>query len=203
MQQSGVALSSSDTPGEAMMDVDNVHLPDGTEQPGQVLDQSEERVLVRESTAGFAGMCAVRRMFLISSSLRLDCIAIPPSLRVIREFAGGRRPKANHWRQARRDRAQVDQEHDGCHMPSSIRAVVRPCPQADIRVRHNQCKGQCCPCVWATRCLPCPRQSRQGSSKVHAVLCRENRGGARSWRIECANDIFTCCLSFGHDSSLE
>jgi proteasome activator subunit 4 len=55
MQQSGFALSSSDTPAEEMMDVDEVHLPDGTEQPSQVLDRQEERVLVRESTAGFAG----------------------------------------------------------------------------------------------------------------------------------------------------
>jgi proteasome activator subunit 4 len=52
MQQSGAPIAD-----EAPMDVDDdgVHLPDGTLTAGQVLDRSEERMLVRESTAGFAG----------------------------------------------------------------------------------------------------------------------------------------------------
>lgn len=56
MAQSGLSLSS-DAPYEDIMDVDqDVRLPDGTdlgEMP--VLSREEERILVRESTASFAG----------------------------------------------------------------------------------------------------------------------------------------------------
>jgi len=53
--QSGLSFSS-DAPGESM-DVDEVtHLPDGTELGASpTLSKAEERILVRESTAGFAG----------------------------------------------------------------------------------------------------------------------------------------------------
>jgi proteasome activator subunit 4 len=52
--QSGLSFSS-DAPGESM-DVDEIRLPDGIE-PGALptLSKAEERTLVRESTAGFAG----------------------------------------------------------------------------------------------------------------------------------------------------
>jgi hypothetical protein len=53
--QSGLSFSS-DAPGESM-DVDGVtHLPDGIElDTSPTLSRAEERILVRESTAGFAG----------------------------------------------------------------------------------------------------------------------------------------------------
>ena len=53
--QSGLSFSS-DAPGECM-DVDEVaRLPDGTELgTSPTLSRAEERILVRESTAGFAG----------------------------------------------------------------------------------------------------------------------------------------------------
>jgi proteasome activator subunit 4 len=51
--QSGVPLSS-DEPPDSGMDADtNIHMPDGSEAP--VLSREDERILVRESTVGFAG----------------------------------------------------------------------------------------------------------------------------------------------------
>lgn len=58
MHHSGFALSG-DTPGEDLMEVDtdDTHLPEGVEMsPFVALNKQEERTLVRESTAGFAGM---------------------------------------------------------------------------------------------------------------------------------------------------
>lgn len=58
MHHSGFALSG-DTPGEDLMEVDteDIHLPEGVEMsPFIALSKQEERTLVRESTAGFAGM---------------------------------------------------------------------------------------------------------------------------------------------------
>jgi len=59
LSQSG--FSFSDEPGDDRMDVDDVeHLPDGIE-PGAMpqLSRAEERSLVRDSTAGFAGSCFI------------------------------------------------------------------------------------------------------------------------------------------------
>jgi proteasome activator subunit 4 len=57
MHQSGLPLSE-DAPGESLMDIDSDYpgLPDGTDI-GDIprLTKDEERLLVRESTAGFAG----------------------------------------------------------------------------------------------------------------------------------------------------
>jgi len=55
--QSGLPFSS-DAPGESMDVDEEIRLPDGTE-PGAYpsLSKAEERTLVRESTAGFAGAC--------------------------------------------------------------------------------------------------------------------------------------------------
>lgn len=57
LSQAGVSLSGDDT-GLNVMDVDDEHLPEGTE-PGVMprLSRSEERSLVRDSTASFAGEC--------------------------------------------------------------------------------------------------------------------------------------------------
>jgi len=53
--QSGLSFSS-DAPGESMDVNDEIRLPDGTELGASpTLSKAEERTLVRESTAGFAG----------------------------------------------------------------------------------------------------------------------------------------------------
>lgn len=60
LSQAGMTLAG-EGPGDDDMDVDDVdHLPDGTEAGDVVrLSRSEERSLVRDSTAGFAGkLCA-------------------------------------------------------------------------------------------------------------------------------------------------
>lgn len=56
LTQGGISLSW-DEPGFGTMDVDDVdHLPEGTEHGDTSrLSRSEERSLVRDSTAGFAG----------------------------------------------------------------------------------------------------------------------------------------------------
>lgn len=57
MHHSGFALSG-DAPGEDLMEVDHegAQLPHGVEMnPFVALSREEERTLVRESTAGFAG----------------------------------------------------------------------------------------------------------------------------------------------------
>lgn len=53
----GLALAS-DAPGDEMMAVDeeNITIPEGAEPGGHSLSREEERALVRDSTAGFAGM---------------------------------------------------------------------------------------------------------------------------------------------------
>src|ERR1700753_2090351 len=52
----GLALAS-DAPGDEMMAIDqeDITIPDGTEPGGHRLSREEERALVRDSTAGFAG----------------------------------------------------------------------------------------------------------------------------------------------------
>jgi proteasome activator subunit 4 len=57
LSQSGLSFAGDGVPGDDMMDVDDVdHLPDGTEVGDEPrLSRSEERSLVRDSTASFAG----------------------------------------------------------------------------------------------------------------------------------------------------
>jgi proteasome activator subunit 4 len=52
----GLALAS-DAPGDEMMAIDeeDITIPEGTEPGGPTLSREEERALVRDSTAGFAG----------------------------------------------------------------------------------------------------------------------------------------------------
>ena len=53
--QAGLSLNS-DAPGEEMsVDEEFVGVPEGMEPGTQVLSREEERALVRDSTAGFAG----------------------------------------------------------------------------------------------------------------------------------------------------
>ena len=61
MHQSGCALSG-DAPSEDLMELDNgeTRLPEGVEaSPFVALSSEEERVLVRESTSGFAGIWSI------------------------------------------------------------------------------------------------------------------------------------------------
>ena len=55
-RHTGLALAS-DAPGDEMMAVDeeDIPIPEGTEPGGHRLSKEEERALVRDSTAGFAG----------------------------------------------------------------------------------------------------------------------------------------------------
>lgn len=57
LSQSGLSFSS-DAPEDQLMDVDDVdHLPEGTELGDTPqLSRADERSLVRDSTASFAGM---------------------------------------------------------------------------------------------------------------------------------------------------
>jgi len=57
----GLALAS-DAPGDEMMAVDEegITIPEGTEPGGPTLSREEERALVRDSTAGFAGTLSKR-----------------------------------------------------------------------------------------------------------------------------------------------
>ena len=52
----GLALSS-DAPGDEMMaaDEEDITIPEGTEPGGHRFSREEERALVRDNTAGFAG----------------------------------------------------------------------------------------------------------------------------------------------------
>jgi proteasome activator subunit 4 len=56
LSQSGLSFSA-DGPGDDMLDIDDVdHIPDGTDLGDTPrLSRAEERSLVRDSTAGFAG----------------------------------------------------------------------------------------------------------------------------------------------------
>jgi proteasome activator subunit 4 len=55
--RSSAPVVASDDIGDVVMADANERLPDGIEGgPYQVLDRAEERALVRDSTAGFAGM---------------------------------------------------------------------------------------------------------------------------------------------------
>ena len=58
--QSGLSFSG-DAPGESMDVDEEIRLPDGTELGAPTLSKAEERTLVRESTAGFAGAFFTRR----------------------------------------------------------------------------------------------------------------------------------------------
>jgi proteasome activator subunit 4 len=67
----GLALAS-DAPGDEMMAVDeeDIPIPEGTEPGGPMLSREEERALVRDSTAGFAGTIFQRGF---GTSLKLFC----------------------------------------------------------------------------------------------------------------------------------
>jgi hypothetical protein len=86
--QSGLSLSS-DAPGESM-DVDEViRLPDGTELGASPsLSKAEERTLVRESTAGFAGAYQLFNRQpdkLIKRRRRLGYISLSPRFVLVRK----------------------------------------------------------------------------------------------------------------------
>ena len=64
--QSGLSFSS-DAPGESMDVDEGIRLPDGTEfGASPTLSKTEERTLVRESTAGFAGAFLTHQLVMSS-----------------------------------------------------------------------------------------------------------------------------------------
>jgi proteasome activator subunit 4 len=74
----------SDDMGDVLMADVNERLPDGVEGgPEQILDKAEERTLVRESTAGFAGEYI--RVGIICSLIRsrLGCKLLQASICVV------------------------------------------------------------------------------------------------------------------------
>lgn len=85
MHHSGVAFTG-DTPGDEIMDIGDtdVRLPDGTE-PGETptLSREEERSLVRDSTAGFAGRSPMPFspfILYLNDHFRLGYIFVPSRL---------------------------------------------------------------------------------------------------------------------------
>lgn len=79
-QHTGLSLAS-DAPGDEMMatDEEDITIPEGTEPGGATLSREEERALVRDSTAGFAGMVYQRGLepFLKPFFRRLGGLALP------------------------------------------------------------------------------------------------------------------------------
>src|SRR6267154_3545564 len=79
--QSGLSFSS-DAPGESMDVDEEIRLPDGTELGAPpTLSKAEERTLVRESTAGFAGAFLPANRCLDGSfkrRCRLGYVSLPP-----------------------------------------------------------------------------------------------------------------------------
>ena len=86
--QSGLSFSS-DAPGESMDVDEEIRLPDGTELGAPAtLSKAEERTLVRESTAGFAGaFLPVNRCpdESVKRRCRLGHISLPPRLVSVRK----------------------------------------------------------------------------------------------------------------------
>lgn len=83
------AVVSDDIGDVAMIDSD-VRLPDGVEGgPEQILDRAEERALVRDSTAGFAGKRLRTRSCLVAdlSPLRLGCELLQAGICTVRKPA--------------------------------------------------------------------------------------------------------------------
>lgn len=85
--QSGLSFSS-DAPGESMDVDEELRLPDGTELGSPTLSKAEERTLVRESTAGFAGaFLPVNRCpdGSVKWRRRLGYISVPPCFVPVRK----------------------------------------------------------------------------------------------------------------------
>lgn len=86
--QSGLSFSS-DAPGESMDVDEDIRLPDGTELGGPpTLSKAEERILVRESTAGFAGAFLPVNRYSdgsVERCCRLGYISLPPRLVPVRK----------------------------------------------------------------------------------------------------------------------
>lgn len=80
----GLALAS-DAPGDEMMAVDeeDITIPDGTEPGGHRLSREEERALVRDSTAGFAGMTLQTELEPAEHFCRLGGLALPQGLFIV------------------------------------------------------------------------------------------------------------------------
>ena len=83
MHASSTNIIATDDAQTDIMDVDSVVQlpapPDGAGIDEPVLSKAEERVLVRESTAGFAGNRSISRICSLHANicLRLDYFALP------------------------------------------------------------------------------------------------------------------------------
>lgn len=126
MSQSGAALG--DVPPDDMGVDPEYELPDGTDiGDTSTLSRADERSLVRDSTAGFAGMISCQSVTgpCANQSLsRLGCISSASHLCFVRESSRRGRQEKHDRRKARGKRSKVDQEHDGCHLPTSFRFHV-------------------------------------------------------------------------------
>jgi hypothetical protein len=127
LSQSGMSFSGDEP--EDTMNVDEIdHLPDGTEIGSEPrLNKAEERSLVRDSTASFAGtkypflQSYFGRLLLL---IRLVGIIIPSRFCPFREFArGGRQEEHDRWK-ARRKRVKINQGHVGYDLLASLRAII-------------------------------------------------------------------------------
>lgn len=128
LSQSGMSFSGDEP--EETMDVDDVdHLPEGTEIGSEPrLNKAEERSLVRDATASFAGTGYSHFLTVFFCQLllfvRLVGIIIPPRSCSFREFARrGRQEEHDRWK-ARRKRVKISQGHVGCDLLASLRPIV-------------------------------------------------------------------------------
>ena len=122
LSQSGMSFSG-DEPDDAMDEDDVDHLPEGTELGAAPrLSRSEERSLVRDSTASFPGTSIFysRLMNLNLSSHRLGRIPLPSRLRIIREPTRRRWKEEHYWWKTGRKCSEVNQEHDGRRLSSLV-----------------------------------------------------------------------------------
>ena len=128
LSQSGMSFSGDEP--EERMDVDEIdHLPEGTEIGSEPrLNKAEERSLLRDTTASFAGTRHFHSLTVILADfclpVRLGGIIIPPRSCSFREFARrGRQEEHDRWK-ARRKRVKISQGHVRCDLLTSLRPIV-------------------------------------------------------------------------------
>ena len=128
LSQSGMSFSGDEP--EETMDVDEIyHLPEGTEIGSEPrLNKAEERALVRDATASFAGTGHFHSLTVILADfcffVRLGGIIIPSRSCSSRESARrGRQEEHDRWKVGRK-RVKISQWHDGCNLLTSLRPIV-------------------------------------------------------------------------------
>ena len=127
LSQSGMSFSGDEP--EETMDVDEIdHLPEGTEIGSEPrLNKAEERSLVRDTTASFAGTGYFHSLIVVLADfylVRLGGIIILPRSCSFREFARrGRQEEHDRWK-VRRKRVKISQRHVRCDLLTSLRPIV-------------------------------------------------------------------------------